>query len=137
MNELEEKIKDALAEEGYNWLTSGWPDFLFYRPTDEGGEIFFMECKKYPGVLSLDQYKMVEILHRHGARILIAYQGLPGNCPFPKRMCDPERWGTLRKVEFRELEFQGEKGKKIRLFEAYYDDPTNDFWRKKLIEDCE
>ncbi len=73
VNESERLIKEKYEKQGYKCLSSGFPDFIFFREEDNGNiisnSIFFCEVKSLSDNIKLNQYKCMEILKALGLNV--------------------------------------------------------------------
>ncbi len=73
MNESETLIKEKYEKQGYKWLKSGFPDFIFFREDHNKKAIpesvLFCEVKGLNDTIKLNQYKCLELLRSLGLNV--------------------------------------------------------------------
>jgi len=80
-NPIEREVQLWFLSRGYNSLSSGWPDFCFFREESGKIEAVFVEVKKFGQTrIKPNQEYIRRILASKGIKMLVAY-GMKGGRP--------------------------------------------------------
>ncbi len=74
-NRHEEAVRQYFHSQGFQSLSRGWPDFVFFKETNEGKkEIVFVEVKPPQGeTIKTHQGAIKEILETFGCDVRVAF----------------------------------------------------------------
>jgi hypothetical protein len=83
MTPFEAVIASKLIEQGYEVLTSGWPDFCVVKKTGDTTEVRFIEVKGRGDALRLSQQKMHKILRILGMEVEVIQEDAQHRMQYP------------------------------------------------------
>jgi hypothetical protein len=83
MTPFEAVIAAKLIEQGYEVLTSGWPDFCVIKKTGDTTEVRFIEVKGRGDALRPNQKKLHEILRILGMEVEVIQEDVKHRMQYP------------------------------------------------------
>jgi len=83
MTPFEAVVASKLIEQGYEVLTSGWPDFCAVKTTEDSVEVRFIEVKGRGDVLRSSQQKLHKILRTLGLEVEVIQEDAQHRMQYP------------------------------------------------------